>query len=85
MITVQSLATRGQRRPFARALIVGVIQLYRMSISPLLGQHCRFAPSCSVYARDAIDRHGFWRGVRLSLRRVARCHPWHSGGWDPVP
>ena len=62
-------------------LIVG----YRYSVSPLLGMHCRFHPSCSAYALEALERHGATRGGWLAIRRLARCHPWHPGGHDPVP
>jgi putative membrane protein insertion efficiency factor len=64
-----------------RMLILG----YRYCVSPLLGPRCRFHPSCSAYALEAVDRHGALRGSWLGLRRVARCHPWHPGGYDPVP
>ncbi|HUI25590.1 MAG TPA: membrane protein insertion efficiency factor YidD [Candidatus Kryptonia bacterium] len=62
-----------------------IVKLYQLAISPLLGSHCRFAPSCSQYAADALRQHGIWRGSGLAVRRLARCHPWHPGGWDPVP
>lgn len=64
-----------------RALIRG----YQLALSPLLGHHCRFYPSCSSYALEAIDTHGALRGGILALRRILRCHPWHEGGADPVP
>lgn len=54
-------------------------------LSPLLGGHCRFLPSCSLYADEALARHGALAGLRLILRRLARCHPFHPGGFDPVP
>jgi len=68
-----------------RAALIALIRGYQWFVSPLLGNHCRFYPSCSEYAREAIERHGVLRGVWLAIRRVARCHPWHPGGVDPVP
>ena len=62
-----------------------LIRSYRYAISPMLGPHCRFHPSCSAYALEALERHGSWRGSWLALRRLARCNPWHPGGCDPVP
>jgi len=66
-------------------LIRALIWAYRMLISPLLGPNCRFEPSCSVYAGEAVERFGAWRGSILAVRRLARCHPWGGSGWDPVP
>ena len=68
-----------------RAALIVLIRGYQLFISPLLGQHCRFWPSCSQYAREAIEQHGVVRGVWLAIRRLLRCHPWHPGGVDPVP
>ncbi len=62
-----------------------LIRAYRYAVSPWLGQNCRFHPSCSVYAEQALDRHGLFRGAGLALKRLCRCHPWHPGGYDPVP
>ncbi len=62
-----------------------LIWVYRLVLSPVLGQNCRFQPTCSAYALDAVAAHGPWRGAWLALRRVVRCHPWGSGGYDPVP
>ena len=62
-----------------------LIRVYQILISPLLGRHCRFEPSCSQYTIDAIGRWGVVRGSVLGLRRISRCHPFHSGGFDPVP
>ncbi|MCW5619877.1 MAG: membrane protein insertion efficiency factor YidD [Burkholderiales bacterium] len=61
------------------------IRLYQYTLSPLLGQRCRFHPSCSDYAIEALSKHGSLRGCWLSLRRLSKCHPWHPGGVDPVP
>ncbi len=68
-----------------RAILIALIRGYQWFISPLLGNHCRFYPSCSQYAREAIERHGALRGVWLAIRRLSRCHPWHPGGIDPIP
>jgi putative membrane protein insertion efficiency factor len=61
------------------------IRLYRYCLSPFLGNRCRFYPSCSVYAEEAIARFGIWQGGWFALRRLLKCHPWHEGGCDPVP
>ena len=66
-------------------LLVLLVRVYQWTLRPLLGPHCRFAPSCSEYACTAIQRHGPWRGVRLATMRILRCHPYHPGGFDPVP
>lgn len=66
-------------------LLVALVEAYRKLISPLMAPHCRFHPSCSAYAVEALKSHGVLRGVGLAARRVARCHPWSSGGLDPVP
>jgi len=68
-----------------RWLIIKLINGYRYLLSPWLGSHCRFYPSCSSYALTAVERHGALRGSGLALRRLLRCHPWHEGGIDPVP
>ncbi|MBF0614853.1 MAG: membrane protein insertion efficiency factor YidD [Magnetococcales bacterium] len=68
-----------------RHLLLGIIRLYQWVIAPLLPMSCRFYPSCSHYAAEAITRHGAWKGGWLMLRRLSRCHPWHPGGLDPVP
>ncbi|MBC7207694.1 MULTISPECIES: membrane protein insertion efficiency factor YidD [Methyloversatilis] len=68
-----------------KSLLLGLIAVYRYAISPMLGRNCRFMPSCSEYASEAIHRHGSVRGGWLALRRVLRCHPWNPGGYDPVP
>ncbi|MEO1090323.1 MAG: membrane protein insertion efficiency factor YidD [Pseudomonadota bacterium] len=71
-------------RLFAWPLIL-VVLLYRYGLSPLLGRPCRFHPSCSAYALEALHRHGAIRGGWYTLRRVTRCHPWGGAGYDPVP
>jgi putative membrane protein insertion efficiency factor len=65
--------------------VIFVIRCYQYLISPMIGPHCRFYPTCSQYAVEAIARHGLLRGAVLALRRLSRCHPWHPGGVDPVP
>jgi putative membrane protein insertion efficiency factor len=73
------------RSSLAARILVTPIHAYRHLISPFLGQRCRFYPSCSAYAVEAIQKHGAVRGLWLAVRRVARCHPWNSGGVDLVP
>jgi len=62
-----------------------LIRIYQRLLSPLLPATCRFQPTCSHYAAEALRSHGLLRGLGLSARRIARCHPWHQGGFDPVP
>jgi hypothetical protein len=62
-----------------------LIRAYQLTLSPLLGNRCRYYPTCSAYAREAIDKYGFLRGTSLGIRRLLRCHPFHAGGIDPVP
>ena len=66
-------------------LLRALVLAYRYAVSPLLGPRCRFYPSCSAYAVEALEQHGALAGTWLALRRIARCHPWHPGGYDPVP
>ena len=77
-------AERSGAPRLAAAAAALVVRAYQVAVSPLLGPTCRFAPSCSQYARQALRRHGMTRGSWMALRRVLRCHPWHPGGWDPV-
>jgi putative membrane protein insertion efficiency factor len=67
-----------------RYLAIGIIGIYKAVISPLLPPTCRFYPSCSSYAVEAIRLHGIWKGGRLALLRLCKCHPFHPGGYDPV-
>ena len=69
----------------ARNILIGLIKTYRYVLSPFVGYHCRFYPTCSAYALDAVNNYGAIRGGWLSLLRLCRCHPWHEGGVDPVP
>ena len=68
-----------------RSLFIGIIKLYQILISPLLGPNCRFHPTCSHYAIEAIAKHGVFKGGYLSVRRLIKCQPLHEGGLDPVP
>jgi putative membrane protein insertion efficiency factor len=68
-----------------KSLLKAPIHLYRWFLSPFLGGQCRFHPSCSAYALEAIDRHGAGRGSALAVKRICRCHPWGGVGYDPVP
>jgi|SRR5690606_2641072 len=72
-------------RAIPRLLLVGFVQSYQMFISPLLPSSCRYYPSCSTYAVEALERHGALRGGWLTVKRIARCHPFRPGGYDPVP
>ena len=68
-----------------KTLALWLLRGYQVMISPLLGQTCRFSPSCSNYSMQAIERYGFFKGVYLTAARLLRCHPFHPGGYDPVP
>ncbi len=67
------------------APLILLVRIYQYAVSPMLGRNCRFDPSCSDYAVQALRRHGAFKGFWLALRRLGRCHPWHPGGYDPVP
>ncbi len=75
----------GKVRQLLLLLSITLIKLYRYCISPYLGDRCRFYPSCSAYAEEALIQHGLLRGSLYSIKRLLRCHPWHPGGIDPVP
>ena len=68
-----------------RSVLVALLKAYRFAISPLYGQVCRYHPTCSAYALEAVTTHGSIKGSWLAVRRIARCHPWAAGGYDPVP
>ena len=82
-----SVGTGQETRPRSVAawVLVALLTGYRRFVSPLLGQRCRFYPSCSAYALEAVQVHGALRGSWLAARRLSRCHPFHPGGLDPVP
>ncbi len=73
---------------FSRSLaqvLIWLVRAWQVGLSPFLGSSCRFYPSCSAYAAEALERHGAWCGAQLTVRRLSRCHPFHEGGLDPVP
>lgn len=69
----------------AQAVILALIRTYRFALAPLMPMSCRFEPSCSAYALEAVSKHGPWRGSALAAWRVLRCNPFNAGGYDPVP
>ena len=77
-------ATQFRARPAERIAVL-LIRAYQLLAPPLARGHCRFAPSCSEYARESLERHGLVRGLALAVRRIARCHPLGASGYDPVP
>lgn len=68
-----------------KTVLIALIRFYQLTLSSIMGRRCRFLPTCSDYAKEAIDRHGVIRGGRLAVERVCRCHPWGGEGFDPVP
>ncbi len=68
-----------------KAICLGLIKFYQLTISPLLGAQCRYTPSCSHYTAEAIQEWGVFKGIWFGMKRIARCHPWGSSGYDPVP
>jgi hypothetical protein len=69
---------------FLKILMISLIRFYQLCISPLLGNNCRYYPTCSQYAIEAIEKKGIIKGSWLAVKRICRCHPWHDGGYDPV-
>ncbi len=69
----------------ARRLAIRLVRGYQLLVSPLLGNNCRFQPTCSQYCIEALEKFGVWRGSWLTLRRLSRCHPWGGSGFDPLP
>ena len=65
-------------------ILIRALQVYKFVVSPLLPSACRFYPTCSDYMHEAVERHGAWKGIWMGMRRLARCHPFHAGGYDPV-
>jgi hypothetical protein len=72
-------------KSFLAKLLIWLVRAYQLAISPFLPPSCRFHPTCSEYALEALRRHGAGKGTWLAIRRISRCHPWHPGGHDPVP
>lgn len=68
-----------------KRLLIGLVRVYQYAISPLLGRNCRYFPTCSEYTVEAVQKYGAMRGGWLGAKRICRCHPWHPGGYDPVP
>ena len=83
--TASDASPPAARRGGAAQALLLLIEVYRVTLAPLIGGFCRYLPSCSVYAQEAIRRHGAGQGSRLAVRRLLRCHPFHRGGFDPVP
>jgi uncharacterized protein len=68
-----------------RRILIAILKIYKRVLSPMLPSACRFHPTCSIYAMEAIERHGAMRGTALTIWRICKCHPFHAGGFDPVP
>ena len=82
--TEPSASARRDARGVAARIVLASIRAYQVVLRPVMPPACRFAPSCSEYAFEAVATHGAWRGGSMAIRRIARCHPWHAGGYDPV-
>lgn len=72
-------------RKIPTIVLVSLIRCYKLLLSPVLGQNCRFQPGCANYMLEAVETHGSIKGLWLGIKRISRCHPWHEGGYDPVP
>jgi len=68
-----------------KRILIAIIRIYRRVLSPLLPPSCIYTPTCSAYAEEALQKHGAFKGMVMAIKRILRCHPWHSGGYDPVP
>ena len=68
-----------------KSVLIALVRGYQLLISPVLGNNCRYMPSCSAYTLEAMEKWGPWRGIWMGIKRVGRCHPFHAGGYDPVP
>ena len=84
-ITRAEPSTAARRPVWAVRPVIALIRLYRLLLAPLLGPRCRYLPTCSAYAVEALTCHGLWRGGRLAIARLLSCHPWGGSGHDPVP
>jgi uncharacterized protein len=84
-LAAHALRPPGLLSMMARRLLLGAIRLYQLVLSPWLGRRCRYEPTCSAYAAEAIQRFGVRRGSWLAAKRIGRCHPWGGAGYDPVP
>jgi putative membrane protein insertion efficiency factor len=84
-LAAYALSPAGLPSKGVRRLLRGSIRLYQLTLSPWLGRACRYEPTCSAYAMEAIETHGARRGLWLAAKRIARCHPWGGAGYDPVP
>ena len=84
-MAAHALSSIGLPSAVARRLLLASIRLYQLTLSPWVGGHCRYEPTCSVYAAAAIREHGARRGAWLAAKRIGRCHPWGGAGYDPVP
>lgn len=68
-----------------KSILIASVRFYQKAISPFLGAHCRYTPTCSQYALEALKKYGAWKGARLALKRIFSCHPWGRQGYDPLP